>query len=157
MAKEDLKTESTFEGTADESNGFLLALCAWREARGEGATPNEKLIAMRSVMHVVRNRVAAGWGDWDSVITGRNQFSSFTIKGDSQLMVWPDDDVGLWMATLGLAVAVYHGHDPDPTGGALYYANLKTMDKGGWFERNIVGRPVQHAKLREIGNHTFYA
>lgn len=159
MGKEHLKTESTFEATADEHNGFLLALCAWREARGEGKIASEKLESMRAVMHVVRNRVAAGWGDWDAVITGRNQFSSLTVPGDSQLVVWPDEDNSLWLATLGLANTVYHGRDVDPTNGALYYANTNLAAQpwfSPWFKRNIIQRPDIHPVTAVIRNHTFY-
>ncbi len=163
MAKEDLKTRSTnstFEATNDEFHGVLLALVAWREARGEGASPGEKLEAMRAVMHVIRNRVVAGWGDWDDVITRRNQFAAMSVPGDSQLVVWPDDDVPLFVATLGLANVVYYGEDKDPTHGALYYANTKHLNEpwfSEWFRREITGNPAEHPETARVQNHTFYA
>lgn len=163
MAKELLKARgpnSTFEGTSDEFKGVLLALVAWREARGEGATLGEKLEAMRAVMHVIRNRVAAGWGDWDEVTTRRNQFAAMSVPGDSQLVVWPDDDVPLFLAVLELASAVYYGDDTDPTAGALYYANTKHLDQpwfSEWFRRDIIGDPEKHPQTARIQNHTFFA
>jgi len=163
MANEHLKireANSTFEGTGDEFKGVLLALVGWREARGEGNAPSEKLEAMRAVMHVIRNRVAAGWGDWDEVITRRNQFAAMSVPGDSQLVVWPEEDVPLFMAVLGLANAVYYGEDKDPTGGALYYANTKHLDQpwfSEWFRRDIVGNPEKHPQTARIRNHAFFA
>jgi len=163
MTQEHLKTRgpnSTFEATGDEFKGVLLALVAWREARGEGDSPGEKLDAMRAVMHVIRNRVAAGWGDWDDVITRRNQFAAMSVPGDSQLVVWPDEDVPLFMAAMGLANTVYYGEDRDPTGGALYYANTKHLNQpwfSEWFRRDIVGNPTKHPQTVCIRNHSFFA
>jgi hypothetical protein len=153
-------SNSTFEATGDEFKGVLLALVAWREARGEGRTPAEKLESMRAVMHVIRNRVAAGWGDWDHVITRRNQFSAMSVPGDSQLVVWPDEDAPLFLAVLGLANAVYYGEDADPTGGALYYANIRHAGQpwfSEWFRRDILGNPEKHPETARIRNHAFFA
>ena len=129
-------------------------MCAWREGRGEG------MEGMRAIMHVVANRVKAWKKDWDEVITGRNQFSSFTIKGDSQLVVWPDDDDKLFQDVFKLASFIYDGIDDDPTKGALYYANTslaKTAGFSGWFVDNIISKPESHPVKATIKNHTFFA
>lgn len=130
---------------------IMLALTAWREARGEGRE------GMRAVLHVIRNRVNKGWGDWDHVVTKKWQFSSLTAPGDSQLVRWPDSPDEKFALAMQLADAVYDGTDPDITGGAVYYANLKYIDKGGSFERLILGKPREHPVVARIGEHTFFA
>lgn len=124
----------------------LLALVTWREARGEGLT------GMRAVIHVIRNRVLAWKQDWDTVITNRNQFSSMTVKGDSQLVLWPDDDSEMFKNILTLADRVFDGNDPDPIFGALYYWNPRTADSP-WFVKNV---STVMPKVAVIGNHEFF-
>lgn len=129
----------------------LLFLTVWREARGEGDE------GMRAVAFVIRNRVRAWKKDWDDVIAGRNQFSSISLKGDSQLIVWPDDDdikaKQVWL----MCERVFDGVDnDDPTNGALYYYNPKTATSG-WFVDNIVKNSKEHPVLANVGRHTFFA
>jgi hypothetical protein len=44
--------------------------------------------------------------------------------------------------------------DADCTNGAHYYANLHTMESGGWFERPIVDDTLNHPQVAVIGHHT---
>lgn len=132
----------------------LLAICLWREARGEG------LEGMRAVAHVIRNRVNRWKQDWDQVIAGRNQFSSMTVSGDSQLVVWPDDDDPMFKQVYLMSWDIFKGQNPDPTNGSLYYANINLATKPGfspWFLREIMGKPAEHPVRATIGRHTFYA
>lgn len=122
---------------------FLLALVMWREARGEGPD------GMRAVGHVILNRTHA-WGQTlYQAIIGRNQFSSITVLGDSQTVLWPlpNDPV------FALAAEVYNGTSPDPTGGALYYANESAITSE-WYQIHIVADPA-HEVTAQIGHHTF--
>ena len=48
-----------------------------------------------------------------------------------------------------------NGEDNGPTGGALYYAYLRAVGPGGWFERNIVNTPDEHPGLATIGQRVF--
>ena len=125
-----------------------LALCMWREARGEG------LEGMRAVAHVVRNRHLGGWGSLVQVITAPKQFSSMSLRGDTQTTAWPSDTDGSFAAALLMADQMLSGTPgPDPTGGALYYEN-KAVATSEWFIKNVRNRMRQTAT---IGNHTFYA
>lgn len=63
----------------------LLVVVAFREARGDGRD------AMRAVAHVVGNRVKANKSSWVTEICKPKQFSSMTICGDSQTVVWPSE------------------------------------------------------------------
>ena len=130
---------------------FLMALAAWREARNQGTD------GMRAVMHVFRNRVEAGWGDYAAVITKKNQISSMSVPGDSQTVVWPRLPDPIFEQAMQIAEVIYEGGDHDLTRGALYYGNLEHIDSGGWFERNIVAKPKEHPLLVSLGEHSFYA
>ena len=96
---------------------FLLALCVWREARGES------LDAKRGVAWVVRNRAAhASWWGTNviSVILKPAQFSSFN-PGDPNATKWPAPQDSSWIASLEVAAEVLNSANADPTGGATYY------------------------------------
>jgi hypothetical protein len=108
---------------------------------------------MRAVAHVIKNRIAAWGGDWITQITKPLQFSSMTVLGDTQTIVWPSekDVVNIYV----LLSSVYDGTDPDNTNGALYYANLEVATSG-WFFENIVQKPDLHPKTAVIGKQTFF-
>lgn len=130
-------------------NRAILALCVWREARGEG------LEGMRACAHVVSNRVRAHWGDYSKVIAAKNQFSSMTVLGDSQTVLWPIRPNSMFEAAMDIAEKVYVETDIDITHGALYYANLDTLTSQ-WFKEQILGRPDEHPITAKIGAHTFF-
>jgi hypothetical protein len=56
-----------------------------------------------------------------------------------------------------ISATVMNGEDDDPTGRALYYAYLRLMDPGGWFEKNFVHTPDEHPDVATLGHHVFYA
>jgi N-acetylmuramoyl-L-alanine amidase len=95
----------------------LMALCIWREARGE------QMMGKRGVGHVIANRVNARsfFGhDIVSVILKPYQFSSFNPE-DPNADKWPEDDDPSWMDSQQAAKAVVSWNDSDLTAGALYY------------------------------------
>lgn len=100
-------------GDLDESH--LLALCIWREARGEG------MFGRRGVGCTVRNRVGhGGYGSgYSGVILKHYQFSSFNLS-DPNSSKWPADGTLDWMGCLAEANEVLGGCD-DVTNGALFY------------------------------------
>ena len=128
-------------------NTVMLMLVGEREARGDGRE------AIRAVVHVVANRVKAGWGDWLSVITKKNQFSSITVVGDSQTVFWPGvrDVIDIW----SLVNDVYDGRDADNTGGALYYSNEAISINNEWYRNEIINKPTEHPVTVVIGKQTF--
>jgi hypothetical protein len=123
----------------------LLILVAWREARGDGRD------AMRAVAHVIANRVKANKSSWVAEICKPKQFSSMTICGDSQTVVWPVelDVVNLY----ALMTNVYDGTDADNTNGSLFYANEPEVGPG-WYRTNIIESP-EHPVLAVVGKQTF--
>jgi N-acetylmuramoyl-L-alanine amidase len=95
----------------------LMALCIWREARGEG------LLGKRGVGHVICNRVnvRSFFGqDVSSVILKPYQFSSFN-QDDPNSDKWPLDADPSWLDSQSVAKQVLSWSDPDITAGALYY------------------------------------
>lgn len=130
----------------------LLAVLIWREDSSDG------LQGMTAVGLVIRNRVRAGWngGDWCAVMEAHNQFSSMVILGDPNTIRWPDTRDPKFQAVLLKADNIYEGGEPDTTDGALYYANLVTMNSP-WFLENILQKPEQHRRLGTVGAQTFFA
>lgn len=101
-----------------DADSFLLALCVWREARGE---PQLGWIA---VAWVIKNRMTMRKQTLYKVVTARLQFSSMTAPKDPELSLWPDEHDATWISIQAEATGVMHGIIPDPTGGASsYYAN----------------------------------
>jgi len=133
--------------TKDTYDKTVLKLLGYREAAGEGC------LGIRAVMHVVDNRVQAGWGSWLHVITAHNQFSSMSVLGDGQTIVWPIWEDPTFLECDDLAEKVYtHTDTDDPTNGALYYYNPKTATSQ-WFIDNIVNKKQ---KVAVIGHHEFF-
>lgn len=127
-------------------NTSLLAVVAYREARGEGPE------GIRAVMNVIKNRVNAGWGDWSKVITGRNQFTSISVPGNSQTVIWPAKPDPIFDTCMAIATDVMAGTSADNTGGALYYGNPRDITSS-WFINNVVNK---RPKTASIGLHDFY-
>jgi spore germination cell wall hydrolase CwlJ-like protein len=110
----------------DEYELVLMALCLWREARGEPAE------AKAGVAHSILNRIKAkSWfGDTISEVIARKwQYSGMTAKGDNNLIKWPvmsatamrnPDEVAFHECLL-LASVCASGEMPDPTSGATHY------------------------------------
>lgn len=139
--------------TFDENDIHSAALCAWKEARGEG------LEGMEAVLCVLRNRVGApGFAKTlHDVIYGKNQFTSMSVPSDPEFNLVPTELDERWSHAKQLAEIIFGQNSFDITNGAHYYANLHTMDKNGWFYRNIVLKPTEHPLTVQIGKHTFFA
>ena len=96
---------------------ILLALCNWREARGQIWD------AKRGQAWSVRNRVLnpTWWGtDWVSVITKPFQYSSFNAN-DPNAVKWPLATDTAWEACLAAATEAYAGTGDDPVSRATHY------------------------------------
>lgn len=125
----------------------LIALTIYREARSEGKR------GMQAVANVIANRIHGGWGDAIKVLTTKNQFSSITVKGDSQTIVFPAPPNPDFEYCMQLAQAVMDNKLEDISGGALYYANLGTASSGWFFDKIVSRKKV----TLQSGNHTFFS
>lgn len=145
----------------DDADIHSAALCAWKEARGEGTE------GMAAVLHVLRNRVrdAKECGfrrDLHEVIYGKNQFTSMSVPSDPEFNLQPQDGDQSFAQALASSLAIFSDAKsdvelPDPTVGAHYYANLHVIPKDGWFYKHIVLDSTSHPVRAQIGKHTFFA
>jgi spore germination cell wall hydrolase CwlJ-like protein len=107
-----------YQALADKA---FLALCVWREARGES------LAAQTGVAYVIMNRVKkpSWWGhDVMSVLFKKWQFSSLTDPGDKQLTRWPDSSDESWQRCLEVACNVIERNFPNTVRGADHYYDI---------------------------------
>lgn len=120
---------------------LLLALCIWREARGENPT------AKLGVAWTVKNRcsMAPAQGfrrDVAGNILHPWAFSSF-MAGDPNAVKYPESSDPSWLESLTAARAI----DPDPTAGAVFY-----------FSRPLTSPPAAWGAVEQsavIGGLTF--
>lgn len=80
---------------------YLLALCVWRESRGESVR-GKALVAQ-----TIRNRVEdVRWpSTYTGVITQPKQFSAFNV-GDPNATKFPAEDDPSWLESVQVAAAV---------------------------------------------------
>jgi N-acetylmuramoyl-L-alanine amidase len=124
---------------------FLLALCVWREARGE-AIEGKVAVACS-----IRNRVLQPrwWGrDYVGVILCRLQYSSFN-PSDPNVGKFPAVSDPSWQDCLMTAIAVYGGTQADTSG-----------DADSYFDRSLDDNPPKWAASAthtcDIGKLHFY-
>lgn len=135
----------------DDNDLHSAALCAWKEARGEGPQ------GMRAVLHVLKNRCGhPGFaGTLHEVIYGKNQFTSMSVPSDPEFNLEPPRDADSWLTAQQFADQVFKNDDQDNTFGAHYYANMHNVTSG-WFFEHIVKQSHDHPILAQIGKHTFF-
>jgi spore germination cell wall hydrolase CwlJ-like protein len=139
----------------DDQDIHNMALCVWKEARGEGQ------LGMRAVAHVIKNRVGTpGFAKTlHNVIYGKNQFSSMSISSDPEFNLIPPPADPQFAYCVTMCSAVLNGGDDDLTDGAHYYENAATATSG-WFGRVIAGPDglgtPEHPFREQIGKHRFY-
>lgn len=108
--------------TQGDYSRALLALCLWREARGEDITTK------RAVAWSIMNRVAkpSWWGKTlNAVLVKRWQYSSMTAAADPNLVKWPEENEPAWIDCL----FIVDNMGADPTGGATHYFD-RSLDGG---------------------------
>lgn len=123
---------------SDLLDEFMLSLCVWREARGEG------YFGMKAVASVIRNRVAdPRWPhNLRDVVLQKRQFSCFNAD-DPQVTKYPDfNDV--WDECVRACEFSLRG---DPTNGANHYHSTSIAPPKWADPAKITAR---------IGNHIFY-
>lgn len=102
---------------------FMLALCIFREARGE------TVLGQRAVANVILNRAKRpGWWGSDvfTVITKAYQFSSFN-KGEPNSIVYGAPNDASWHQCFAVAQSALDGSLLDNTIGATFYYD-KSLD-----------------------------
>ena len=125
-------------------NVFALALCVWREARGE------QFPAKLAVAYVVCTRAAKPrwWGETiTSVIFHEAQFSSMTHTGDPNLVEWPKDADYSWTDSISAAKQAINKSVPNPT-----------PDADSYYDTSIGAPPwaTDAGFIGELGKLRFY-
>lgn len=124
----------------------MLVKFAAEEGQRHGGVNN-----MLAILHVLRNRVFAGWGDWMEVLETAASRRG-TIYPPAALNMRGNDVRVL----LNRIEEIYSRVDTsDFTGGALFYVD-QNMPMEEWFRREIIGRPEDHKRVAHIGPVWFF-
>lgn len=118
--------------TPTHTDYAVLALCLWREARGQGQA------GMTAVGCVVRNRVQRHNSSFYTECTKKWQFSSISAPGDPQLGLWPAASDLIWGAAQILASNLIDGHVDDITNGATLYYDDSIAFPASWNRNKVV-------------------
>ena len=121
---------------------FTLALCVWREARGESGR-GKQLVAQ-----TIENRVTdPRWPDtYVEVITQPWQFSAFN-KNDPNALLFPKETDPSWAACVRAADAVIAAAEPFTM--ANHYVVDALRPRPAWFDdAKIVNREGAHVFLQ---------
>ncbi len=125
----------------NEFDKWCGALCAWREARGEGRD------GIRGVLHVIKNRALKHNKSWAQIVYQRLQFSSMTYGQDPQLSLVPAQPDAIFADCYDIADSIFQGGDFDITNGAdHYFADSIPMPE--WAKSMTA--------TAKIGHHSFY-
>ena len=125
----------------DEFDICSAALCAWREARGEGRD------GIRAVLHVIANRSTLWHKTWSQIIYQHLQFSSMTYGQDPQLSSVPAPPDSNFIDCYEIAKSIHDGGDFDLTNGATHYFNPGIV---------LPKWAASMTKVASIGHHDFY-
>lgn len=132
----------TLAGMTDKD---LLALCVWRESRGES------YLAKLGVAYVIRNRASQSkwWGkSIREVILKPYQFSSFN-NNDVNFDKFPDTYDPSFIECSNVATHALEGTEPDPTSNSTFY-----------FDKSLDAKPPKWAESYvhtiDIGRLHFY-
>ena len=140
------------------SDDYIKAkLCdfAWREGSRHGGTNN-----MLACAFVIRNRVAAGWGDWLEVLANAPTHAA-TVYEAELFPPQPDIREPNFRRLLQLVEALWDGSMVDnitcnpKKEKALYYAELDKVNRE-WFMENICRKPDIHPRTSIVGPVTFF-
>ncbi|WOI51976.1 cell wall hydrolase [Parvularcula sp. LCG005] len=126
-----------------------MARTLWGEARGEDDA------GMKAVAWVIRNRRDSGRfpSSIKGVVTQAWQFSTWnaTDPNRAKMLAVTESDSQFRRAQ-SIAQLVLSGATPDPTGGAVHYANESIIPSS-----SAAWEWIQTAETRQkIGQHTFY-
>ena len=140
--------------TYDQNDLDCMALCVWREARGEGE------LGMQAVAWVIANRANAWYPHFPDpihmVVYGKNQFTSMSVSSDPEFNLQPASDDPQYAFCQKICEPIVQGSaSSDVTNGALYYCNPAEATSG-WFAKHIVSDTVNHPQVAAIGKQLFY-
>ena len=133
----------------DDQDLAAMALCVWKEARGEGE------LGMKAVADVIRNRACAWDQSIHDVVYAKNQFTSMSVPSDPEFNLQPTEGDAQFVFCQSLCEPILTSQMSDVTNGALYYCNPKEATSG-WFAEHIVADSIMHPQVATIGRQLFY-
>ena len=132
--------------THNDYSQFMVALCTWREARGE--MPAGHLAVARTIYNRSNDEKRRWPPEPARVVLQTFQFSAVNV-GDPNSVKYPDfGELAYYLAVAQTAATM--AASVDPTGGANHYfttALLDTPREPGWYDASKV--------TATIGNHVF--
>lgn len=132
--------------TLDTYTRAIMVRFAVQEGQRHGGVNN-----MLAVLHVLRNRVLAGWGDWQEVVESA-ELRRGTVYPLTKTNVRTNDV----RVVLNRVDEIYTKADAtDLTGGALFYVD-QNFPMEAWFTREILGKPDDHKRVAHIGPVWFF-
>jgi hypothetical protein len=106
---------------------------------------------MLCVVHVLRNRVMAGWGDWTEVVQRAPEKRAHVYTSSI-----PNLRTGNVRSFLARVDDIYTKVDmTDMTGGALFYFDSNQTPLP-WFKTEVIARPDDHPRVAQCGPVWFY-
>jgi spore germination cell wall hydrolase CwlJ-like protein len=139
--------------TYDDNDLASMALCVWREARGEGE------LGMKAVADVIANRAKAWYSHLPepvhAAVYARNQFTSMSVPSDPEFNLEPKPGDAQFAFCQSICKPILDGQMSDVTNNALYYCNPKEATSG-WFFDHIVADSLNHPQVATIGRQFFY-
>jgi hypothetical protein len=132
--------------TLDQYTRAQMARFAIEEGLGYGGIQN-----MLCVLHVLRNRVMAGWGDWTEVVERAPEKRAHVYIPST-----PNLRTSNIRAFLMRVDDIYTRADvTDMTGGALFYFD-SNQEPLKWFRTEVIERPDDHPRVASCGSVWFY-
>lgn len=118
-----------------------------------GEAGNQSALGQAAVAHVVMNRLKSGqWGDTPSdVVLAPKQFEAWGNR--PQELATLSRTSPTYRSALAIAKQVASGDIPDPTNGALNFANVDTIQKRG--NQSAMNWINGMSNVTKIGDHTF--
>jgi hypothetical protein len=124
----------------------MMVRIAVEEGQRHGGVNN-----MLAILHVLRNRVMAGWGDWQEVAE-----TAESRRGNIYPPTKPNMRSNDVRVVLNRVDEIYTRADTtDLVGGALFYVD-QNFPIEEWFTREIIGHPDEHKRVAHIGPVWFF-
>lgn len=137
----------------DDNDLQAMALCVWKEARGEGE------LGMKAVADVISNRASKWYVNANhpvhEAVYAKNQFTSMSVPSDPEFNLEPKPDDPQYRFCTSICKPILDEQMSDVTNGALYYCNPKEATSG-WFAEHIVADTKNHPQVATIGHQLFY-
>lgn len=123
-----------------------MVLYAWRQGKDHGG-----ILAAEMIMHVMSNRVKAGWGNWMDVLSSAPSRSATMEQPTDIPHIWSPEFTRLLHSVEG----AFDGSSKDLSNGAMYFCDSNKVDNP-WFKEKILGNLSVHRKVADMNSLMFF-